>query len=338
MRRWWEADEARSNASLMNLVIYAERAGALADNSAIIHELTREHACRAILVELDRDQPEVTTRAWITAHCHLADGRKSVCCEQLAFALTGRSTGRLRNVVFAHLNSDLPLVFWWQGELSPIFMESLYSVIDRLIIDSAGWADPRAGFGRIAAALADTGGRLVVHDLEWTRGGAFRLALAALFDDPVLAGRLAGLDRVRVIHRAGHRCAAVQMVAWLAVQAGWRCGRELGLGVARRGKDVEGFSFEHPDGRAVAVVVEQVAAGPALQRLVMEGESFRAEVVAGAEETHLRATREVGGRHEEFLRPAGPAVAGRLVGELLSRGGRNGLFVKVLPTALEMLE
>ena len=76
-------------------------------------------------MEIDRDEPLPGLRAWITAHCHLAHGRKSVCCEQIAFYLTGKVTGRFRNTVFAHLNSDLPLVFWWQGELSEILTERL---------------------------------------------------------------------------------------------------------------------------------------------------------------------------------------------------------------------
>ena len=94
LRKLWEQDDARTNASLMNLVVYSEKAGALIENSNIIRDLTREHACRAILVGIDRNEPKPTLRAWITAHCHLADGRKSVCCEQIAFYLTGRVTGR----------------------------------------------------------------------------------------------------------------------------------------------------------------------------------------------------------------------------------------------------
>ena len=52
LRKLWEQDEARTNASLMNLVVYSEKPGALIENSAIIRELTREHACRALLVAL----------------------------------------------------------------------------------------------------------------------------------------------------------------------------------------------------------------------------------------------------------------------------------------------
>ena len=72
-------DESRTHASLINLVVYSEKPGALLENSAIVRHLTREHACRAILVEVDPGQPVPGIHAWITAHCHLDHGRRSVC-------------------------------------------------------------------------------------------------------------------------------------------------------------------------------------------------------------------------------------------------------------------
>ena len=84
-------DEDSTEASSLDSV--SEKSGALLENSAIIRNLTREHACRAILVEINRVEPLPSLRAWITAHCHLAHGRKSICCEQIALYLTGIVTG-----------------------------------------------------------------------------------------------------------------------------------------------------------------------------------------------------------------------------------------------------
>ena len=42
LKTLWEADEARTNASLMNLAIYSEDAAALGRNSELIGELTRD--------------------------------------------------------------------------------------------------------------------------------------------------------------------------------------------------------------------------------------------------------------------------------------------------------
>jgi hypothetical protein len=243
----------------------------------------------------------------------------------------------LRNIVFAHLNSDLPLVFWWQGELSEIFTESLHSVIDRLVFDSAEWAKPAEAWGRIEAAVAEGGGRLVVQDLEWTRGYAWRLALASVFDDPRAVGELGGLRTIRIIYGAGHRVAALQMLAWIMVQTGLRRGRELILGVVSRAGDVEGFSLEHPGGGLVSAALESRVDGAALATLTMEGGSLRLEVVCRCPDRHLEVVCEIGGRREVALLPGGPDTAVGLVDELLSRGGRNGLLVKILPVFRELL-
>ena len=42
LRKLWEQDEARTNASLMNLVVYSEQPGALIANSEIIRELIEQ--------------------------------------------------------------------------------------------------------------------------------------------------------------------------------------------------------------------------------------------------------------------------------------------------------
>ncbi len=190
------------------------------ENSRIINDLTRENACRAILVEIDRDE-EPSLRAWITAHCHLSHGQKSVCCEQISFRLTGRVTGRFRNTVFAHLNSDLPLIFWWQGELSDVFTERLASVMDRLIVDSSKWEDVPSSFARINEAV-EGNTALVVQDLAWTRCWQFRVGIAGLFDDAVAQTILGKIETVRIKHSPGNRNTALQLLAWLVVQAGWK--------------------------------------------------------------------------------------------------------------------
>lgn len=315
LRRLWAADDARTMASLINLVVYAERPDALLRNSEMIRQLTRDNACRAILVSLDRAAPEVTTRAWITAHCHLAGGRKTVCCEQIAFALTGRSVGRLRNVVFAHLVSDLPLVMWWQGELSARFTERLTSVVDRLVFDSSEWSDPAASFAQVCAAREDTGGRMIPHDIEWSRGFQFRLAVASMFDDPRALEALGRASRLRIVHHPAHRCAALQLLAWFAMRAGWRAG-----------------------GGGPELVLEADPAAAPLGCFELAGEEF--ELMVEREPGGLRLSRRRRNRGSECsaFSPADPDENVGLVGGLLARGGRNSLFVEVLPRFVELLE
>lgn len=331
LRKLWEQDEARTNASLMNLVVYSEKPGALIENSAIIHDLTREHACRAILVGVESAHPQASVRAWITAHCHLAHGMKSVCCEQIALHLTGKVTGRFRNTVFAHLNSDLPLIFWWQGELTSIFSERLVSVIDRLIVDSSQWAEPATAFDRIEA-LASNSHPLVLQDLEWSRSWQFRLGIAGLFDDPVAQRALPDITAVEISHHPAHRNAALQLLAWLAVQAGWRDGLELDLAAQRNPAAASrSIALESKSGTVITARLTADPAAAPLAALALTAPGIRLSVTRAPAATHLVRSIEMPGHSLSSLSPADPDPPAQLVAQQLARGGKNSLFRKILP-------
>jgi len=322
LRKLWEQDEARTNASLMNLVVYSEKDGGLLENSRIINDLTRENACRAILVEINRDE-EPSLRAWITAHCHLSHGQKSVCCEQISFRLTGRVTGRFRNTVFSHLNSDLPLIFWWQGELSEVFTERLASVMDRLIVDSSSWQDVSGGFARIHEAV-EGNTTLVVQDLAWTRCWQFRVGIAGLFDDGVAQSILGSIEKVKISHNPSDRNTAIQILAWIAVQAGWKL--------------TGSHSFETKQGKVILAEIEsrEDSAPVGLVELSSGGTTVRVSREKGA--SHLLREIVSGDYRVSSLSPADPEAPADLVAQQLSRGGKNSLFLKVLPVFLELLQ
>ena len=321
LRALWDQDDAQTNASLMNLVVYAERAGGLLENSRIINNLTRENACRAILVEIEREG-DPSLRAWITAHCHLSHGQKSVCCEQISFRLTGRVTGRFRNTVFAHLNSDLPLVFWWQGELSDVFTERLASVMDRLIVDSSKWEDVVGSIARINEAV-EGNTALVVQDLAWTRCWQYRVGIAGLFDDSVAQTMLGKIDTVRIKHSPENRNTALQTLAWIAVQAGW---------------EISGKStFTTKEGVSVNAVVESDEGSAPIGLVELSCDETIVRVSREKGSTHLLREIESGAYHVSSLSPADPEDSADLVAQQLSRGGKNSLFLKVLPVFLELL-
>jgi glucose-6-phosphate dehydrogenase assembly protein OpcA len=325
LRKLWEQDEARTNASLMNLVVFSEKPGSLIANSEIIRELTREHACRALLVEINSAAPP-SLRAWITAHCHLAEGRKSVCCEQISFHLTGRVTGRFRNTVFAHLNSDLPLVFWWQGELSDILTERLVSVMDRLIIDSSSWKNPAASFTRIEEA-SQANHDLIIQDHAWSRSFQFRLGVASLFDDPVAQQALPAIHSVEITHHPDHRNTALQTLAWLATQAGWKDRKSSG-----------GFAFESSAGVAIKTVLRADPESAPLSALILRAGETTVEVTCEKGVPRLRRQIESGPYKATSLSPTDPISPEQLLALQLARGGKNSLYQKILPRFRAMLE
>lgn len=326
LRKLWQQDQARTTASLMNLVVYSEKPSALLENSAILHRLTREHACRAILVEIAPNHPTPSIRAWITAHCHLVDGMKSICCEQIAFYLTGKVTGRFRNTVFGHLSSDLPLVFWWQGELSEILTERLVNVVDRLIVDSSSWTDPLHSFRRIAET-SQSNTDLILQDHAWTRTWQFRIGVASIFDDPGARQVLPDLDTVEITYHPDHRNSALQLLAWLAVQAQW-----LDHPCA------DGFAFQSAHGTSIKVILLENPSAPPLSSLILRAGDKAAHITQPTGATHVERQITAPGYHITSLSPADPTSPEELVALQLARGGKNSLFQKILPRFIKLLE
>lgn len=325
LRMLWEQDQARSNAALINLVVYSENSGALSYNSDIIRNLTRDHACRAILVEMDRESAMQPVRAWITAHCHLSHGHKSVCCEQIALHFTGNAKGRMRNTVFAHLNADLPVVFWWQGVLSSVFDERLASTIDRLIFDSTAWPDAEQTFSLLRDIQAGSTGRMILQDLAWSRIWHFRHCLARLFDDAVAQDSIPEIRKVAIQHHPDHLHSAILMVAWLAHQAGWHVDADAVI--------------TRPDGTRIETTFTEDDSSKVLESVDLEAGDVHVRVACKPGCTHFHGLVTAPGGHEvKTVSPADPLACEALVAEQLSRGGRNSLYQMILPNFLNILQ
>jgi hypothetical protein len=120
-----------------------------------------------LLLCLEPDSAEDNVSAWINAHCHLTRaGAKQVCCEQISFLFEGDTSRRLSNTLFAHLDSDLPLYLWWQGEFPESIDETLWAWVDRLIYDSQSWRDPRQQLRLLRESIERAQCRLTLCDPE----------------------------------------------------------------------------------------------------------------------------------------------------------------------------
>jgi glucose-6-phosphate dehydrogenase assembly protein OpcA len=327
LKKLWEADEASTNASLMNFLVYTENAYDLVKNSEMIQKLTRENACRAVLIAMDRGAEESAVEAWITAHCHLAHGKKSICSEQISFLLHGYSLGRLRNTVFAHLNSDLPLVFWWQGDLSDLFEERLYRLLNRLIVDSSNWSDPRAGFARLMEAREDTKGVMVTQDLSWTRSYFYRLALARLYDDPLVQQSFSEINSVAVKAHPEYRMAVLQLVAWVIKRSAWTV----------ESREGDQLNLKTKEGKLVRVELTWDEDVAPIAELVISAPECEVKISREKGNAHLCQSICAGGHCVGFSGPADSDLPEGLVMSQLSRGGKNSLFLEILPQFMELL-
>ncbi len=310
LKQLWEGDEAKTRASLINLAIYTEDSCQLMADNDLLDDVAAQHACRALLIlALPEAQPP-RARAWIQALCRPYQGKQVVCSEQISFVLEGGDSSQVQNIVFAHLDSDLPLVVWWQADLSKNFEERLYSRIDTLIIDSSRWEDPARQFDSLLAAVnAETGG-FDVRDLAWTRSHFMRTALASCFQDVTACNNLAKLQTIRITHLKGQRTTALLLAGWINLRL------KASLSVELIEKDT----------------------GPALQGLVLEGPGVRGEVRRDCDSCFVRVSSTCGDNTREDLLPADVDSEAELVSEQLSRFHGSTLYSSMLPFVRSMLK
>src|SRR6266404_2340555 len=201
---WAESAGAMTRASLINLAVYSEEPGSLEKNTQLIAKIAENHACRAIVIGADCQAKENRVAAWVSAHCHITRaGSKQICSEQLSFRLDGPSAKLLPNIVFSHLDSDLPFFLWWQGEFHDPMDPQLWAWVDRVIYDSQTWKDFRAQMQHVEKAQEEASQRIVLCDLNWTRLDKIRIAIAQFFDHPASHHHFDEIESARIAFAPG---------------------------------------------------------------------------------------------------------------------------------------
>lgn len=324
---WDQNGSIASRASLINLAIYCEGKEAMTRNTGLINRITQNHACRAILICARPNEPESDVQAWISAHCHISRaGAKQICCEQLTFLLDGPSSNLIPNIVFSHLDSDLPLYLWWQGEFPDPLDSQLWTWVDRLIYDSNEWRDQRAELKQLRASLAEGQCRITLCDLNWTRTIYFRQALSLTFDHPDHLPYLSKLKEVQLAYAPGYLSTAQLLASWLAAQ--------LHLVSPVKQADASRIEFRTAEGAPVAFLFrEQAGASVGEFSLFSEGgASFRFIREAGSDFMHADVDLP-DGRSFRNLFPAGKDSLDAIINEELQRGGLHRVYMKALTIA-----
>lgn len=330
LKRLWESNAAMSRASMMNFAICSEHPDTLQANTEVIREVTREHACRALLVAVEPALDAPWVRSWITAHCQLGDGgHKSVCSEQVSFLIHGCGQNLLANTIFAHVDSDLPLTLWWQGEFSSNWEPHLYTEIDRLVIDSSEWEEPMAQLDILQRARAHPASTFSVNDLTWTRVLYLRMALAACFDDPAALALLPDVDTVEITCSAGHTLAGHMFAAWAAHRAGWQ--------FARAGTEPQTFEFTTAGGRPLRLVFKESAALSPVPLVVLRGPGLTVSLTHGDKSQFIAGRVETAAGTVERLTPCPCRKPGELVIERLRRGCNTKLYFTLLETVRKLM-
>ena len=322
---WESSDDTKTRASLINFVIHTDDPASIAFDTEIISTIAAKHACRAILIFSNPHEPASSAQAWINAHCHkTGKGDRQLCSEQITFRLDGESAQALPNIVFSHLDSDLPLCLWWQGDLPEPIDETLWSWVDRLIYDSAEWENPAHQFSIVRHLSARDRKGTVLCDLNWTRLQPWRYALASLFDHAAAFPRLSLVDAVEIDMATGTRTSQLLLLGWLACQLGWTPGSQAD-------------EFLAPDDRRIACKIRQNG-NEKRKSVVIRCEGAEFELAIGAESDFFEATIQIHGcaKSRQLFPAPRQTMTDTLLAEL-SRAGRHPLYTKSLETILPLL-
>lgn len=329
LKELWENNEAVTRASLMNFAICSECEGALQQNTEIIRGLTREHACRALLIAVEPADDTPSVRAWITAHCQLgAGGHKSICSEQLSFLIHGCGHNVLANTIFAHVDSDLPLTLWWQGEFSANWEPHLFQEIDRLVLDSSEWKNPLPQFEILRRTWEASGEEFSVNDLTWTRVLHLRLALAACFDVPAALALLPQVETVEISCAPGHILAGRMFAAWAVHRAGL---------VFDRTESADVFLFKSGSGRILRVRFIAAESSVPVSKVVLRGPGLTVSLTHDCGIPYIHGCVETAAGAVERLTPSPCHTPAELIIERLRRGCNTKLYFTLLETVRAMM-
>ncbi len=317
---WEESDGAMTRASLINLAVYSAKPDALDRNTALMSEITQEHACRAIVIGARPSAEQSRVSAWITAHCHVTKaGRKQVCSEQLTFLLEGDSTALLPNILYSHLDSDLPLHLWWQDEFPSEIEPQLWAWVDRLIFDSRAWPDFHAQMSLVRQAQEEAKQRVTLCDLNWARLLQWRVAVAQFFDHPLSRHHLARISRLEIDHAPGCRSTALLLAGWFARQLDWRVNESSPSLVLRK-----------ESGDRVQITLAEKKGEP-VSRCLLAGEAMEFRVQHRASTDLLEVSCGSPGKAcDHQLMPAGATDDVGLMRAELMRGGPHHVYLRAV--------
>ena len=320
---WESSDDTKTRASLINFVVYSEDAGAFSDDTEVISAVAGKHACRAILIHANPHAAKSSAQAWISAHCHAGGkGQRQICSEQITFRLDGDSAHALPNIVFSHLDSDLPLCLWWKADFPEPLDEKLWSWVDRLIFDSSSWQNPAHQFAVTRHLSSVQKGATVLCDLDWTRLHPWRFALAGLFDHASAFPWLSRVKSLRLDCAPGSRTTGLLLMGWLAGRLKWKAAAD---------------SFVALDGRKIPFEIEETP-GPNLSFVSIDcGEAcFELRHPQGADffEAMIHAP---GIDDTRQMIPAGKGQLADILLAELGRAGRHPLYTQSLEIIMPLI-
>jgi glucose-6-phosphate dehydrogenase assembly protein OpcA len=319
-------------ASVANLVVVTPTRAAGQRALAAVEELGSRAPSRCVVLIAEPPEGRQGVRSWARVVNRRPDQGPEVVWEEVVVQ-TNVHPSHLTAVVLPLLLPELPVFTWWEG--TPPFdqqvFDELTSVTDRLIVDSAAFADPLADLRRLAAAVGQVAP--AVTDCAWGRLTPWRELLAAPFGAP---GLRPALDRIRWLRvDSVEPTAGQELTGWFASRLGWE------LEEVHQAGDELAAGYRTAAGTCQVRVVAGIGSSNLTRvHLEMETGDGPASVRVEAPPGHLVATVEAPGQptgRRKVGRGAGPATGPAGLGQELQLFGRDRVFEDALAQAAALV-
>jgi hypothetical protein len=208
-----------------NLVAYASGHDEGYRVEQILNDLAEYHPGRYILIRPAADPSEPPLRHYVSGHCFFGDGReKKVCCDLIKLVAQKEVIENLYGFTFSLLLPDLPVEFWWPGDLpyNNVFFDKMAEASNRIWVDSSKFKNPIQSLARLAAFWDHRYPHSLLGDLNWVRVHRWRALIAELFDGE-WAKFLKSVRQVTIEYGEGAQpTRSFFLACWIASQLGWK--------------------------------------------------------------------------------------------------------------------
>jgi glucose-6-phosphate dehydrogenase assembly protein OpcA len=250
-----DVETAVLRARVANLLVFVSSDAALDDVHQLLADLTAVHPSRVLAMLGLRAAADRDIDMWVESICQVdkRSGATRLSCEQITLKAQGKFVAELPSAALPLLAPDLSTFLWWRSapQISDKLLHKLLRASDRLVIDSAEFADPLTDLLETNRLFSEKDYRSVgVSDLNWARLTFWRDLLADFYDVGAYRSLLDAVDSVRIDYVAPELAEtavapqALFIAGWLASRLGWTLANEQST---KESDDQISFSFHRSE-------------------------------------------------------------------------------------------
>jgi glucose-6-phosphate dehydrogenase assembly protein OpcA len=220
--------------SVLNLIVFTQRAATAQAVDSALDELSQHHPARVLVLVAQPDQAQEEMKAWIDLSVYKQELRQGQnVSERVVIEARGQAVDYLPGVVLPLLASNLPVFTWWADapSLEQKVFERLSEVSDRMIVDSAEFANVGEYFLKLGQLSRTRQFNAAVSDLNWQRLAPWRELVAQFYDMKPAQPYLSAISKILIEYagsEANGRTVGVVnpaqgmlLIGWMASKLNW---------------------------------------------------------------------------------------------------------------------